>query len=701
MRRLPYRYSVSGRIPILFLLVCLYAVPSTLGWSQNSPHEPMTIPCTDCHSTESWKELANPMKFNHSTTGFPLNGQHANVMCVQCHTAKKFSGIPTNCFSCHQNDYGRAQDPNHLLGKFSHDCMTCHTFNGWHPSIFQHSKTNFQLLGAHMSVSCIECHSNNVFAGLTHDCYICHQKDFNAVAIPNHVASQFSHECLTCHTMNAWQPSTFDHNKTGFTLVGAHTNVPCASCHAMGRFTGTPTDCYSCHQNQFAQTLTPNHVAGRLSHDCVSCHTMNAWSPSTFDHAKTNFPLVGAHQAVDCAGCHSSGQFQGLSTDCYACHQKQFSEVVSPNHVQGQFSHDCSTCHSLLAWKPATFDHAQTIFPLLGAHKTAECSSCHVNGQFTGLPTDCYPCHQKQFTEVVSPNHVQGLFDHDCTPCHSMDAWKPSTFDHAKTTFPLIGAHQSVECASCHVNGQYKGLPTDCYSCHQQQFAETTSPNHVQSQFSHDCTTCHSLVAWQPSTFDHSKTNFPLTGAHATTDCLFCHKNGQFTGTPTDCWSCHSTDFTSVTDPNHVTNSFDHNCTTCHSMTAWSPATFDHNKTSFPLTGAHLQLQCTQCHGNGKFAGTPTECFVCHQTNYNSATDPNHVTWQYPTTCTTCHSTAGWTPWIFNHDTYFRVDSHHRNRASCNDCHRTPGTFTAYSCTTGCHSDAHHKNEACYPCHTR
>jgi len=39
-------------------------------------------------------------------------------------------------------------------------------------------------------------------------------------------------------------------------------------------------------------------------------------------------------------------------------------------------------------------------------------------------------------------------------------------FDHLKTGFALIGAHQSARCESCHVRGVLRGTPRDCASCH-------------------------------------------------------------------------------------------------------------------------------------------------------------------------------------------------------------------------------------------
>ena len=626
--------SIMGRI--LFVMLLTASVRFT-AYGQKSPHGPLKIPCSDCHTTESWKGLAQPMKFSHSTTSFPLQGAHINVPCQQCHTANRFAGTASDCFTCHRKDFASTANPNHELGKLSHDCLTCHTNTSWKPSTFQHSKTNFQLLGAHLSVDCASCHTNNRFAGLSTDCFGCHQRDFAQATSPNHTQGMFSHDCLTCHTMNAWQPSTFDHNKTNFALTGAHSNAECSSCHANGRFRGTPTDCYSCHQQNFAKTVDPNHTQSQFSHDCLTCHTVTAWKPATFDHNKTNFQLVGAHISV-------------------------------------------------------------------------QCNSCHTNSRFAGTPTDCYSCHTQEFAKTTDPNHAQSQFSHNCMTCHTMTAWKPATFDHNKTSFQLVGAHVSVQCNSCHTNGRFAGTPTDCYSCHTQDFAKTTDPNHVQSQFSHDCVTCHSMTAWKPSTFNHSTTGFSLTGAHAAVACVTCHTNGRFAGTPSDCYSCHQADFTGTTDPNHVAGNFDHNCITCHSTTAWEPATFDHNKTNFKLTGAHTQAQCAQCHAGGKFSATPTDCYSCHQNDYNSTTDPNHASAGFPTTCQTCHTTTSWAGATFNH-TWFPI-KHGNSGGQCSTCHTNKNDYKVFQCID-CHEhnrtdmDRKHQgrsgytwaSSACYRCH--
>jgi len=234
------------------------------------------------------------------------------------------------------------------------------------------------------------------------------------------------------------------------------------------KFSGTPTTCFSCHQKDFTKVLVPNHPLGKFSHDCLTCHTLNGWLPSIFQHEKTNFQLTGSHQTVDCASCHTGNRYAGLQAIVLHVTNKsttkQQRRIIEP--------HNSITivwiATNTINWKPSSFDHKKTNFPLLGAHNVIECSSCHRNGQFKGLPTDCFICHQQDFLKTIAPNHTTSQYSHDCTICHSMNAWKPSTFDHNKTNFQLLGAHQTVECSLCHKNGQYKGLATDCFICHQQ-----------------------------------------------------------------------------------------------------------------------------------------------------------------------------------------------------------------------------------------
>ncbi len=178
--------------------------------------------------------------------------------------------------------------------------------------------------------------------------------------------------------------------------------------------------------------------------------------------------------------------------------------------------------------------------------------------------------------------------------------------------------------------GTYAGLATACVSCHQRDYAATTNPNHASSRFPTTCEACHTIQAWRPATFDHGRTGFPLTGAHLRAECAGCHPGGRYAGTPKDCYSCHRDDYEGTSNPNHAASRFPTQCQNCHNTGAWRPASFDHGSTRFPLTGAHTRVDCARCHVGGRYAGTPTDCYSCHQANYNGTTNPNHAGGRLP-----------------------------------------------------------------------
>jgi cell wall-associated NlpC family hydrolase len=71
---------------------------------------------------------------------------------------------------------------------------------------------------------------------------------------------------------------------------------------------------------------------------------------------------------------------------------------------------------------------------------------------------------------------------------------------------------------------------------------------------------------------------------------------------------------------------------------------FNHNNTTFPLTGAHTTVACASCHINNNHSGSlPTACYGCHQADFTGTTNPNHLTSGFPTDCTKCHTTTNWT----------------------------------------------------------
>ncbi|MFT7691557.1 MAG: nitrate/TMAO reductase-like tetraheme cytochrome c subunit [Candidatus Latescibacterota bacterium] len=303
-------------------------------------------------------------------------------------------------------------------------------------------------------------------------------------------------------------------------LVGGH-ELACADCHLEASFKSIPSNCESCHRALFDKTTNPDHHAAGYPIRCKECHESIAWQPASVAHDTLDFALEGAHGRILCIDCHLDNDFSSLAADCIDCHDDDFNAAVDPNHIEQLFSQDCTECHSIDAWEPATFDHDLTEFPLTGAHKEieADCTSCHTGGIFAELASDCIDCHEDDFKDVEDPNHVEQLFSQDCTECHSLDAWEPATFDHDLTEFPLTGAHKEIEadCVSCHIAGVFAELPSDCIDCHQK--------DEPVDHFSPECVECHTTTAWEPSTFDHEPL-FPLIrGNHKEyrDSCTSCH----------------------------------------------------------------------------------------------------------------------------------------------------------------------------------
>jgi nitrate/TMAO reductase-like tetraheme cytochrome c subunit len=463
---------------------------------------------------------------------------------------------------------------------------------------------------------------------------------------------------------------------------------------------------------------TSDQPHGALPLDCAECHNPEKWTPvvkpPTFRHQSTGFVLQSAHAQASCRGCHRTLVFNQVGTACADCHKDAH---------RGEVGFQCESCHTPTTWTNQSEmfrAHDRTRFPLFASHSRLDCQACHRSqnpNQYKNTPAECGNCHLETWQQTTNPPHVESGFSRRCEDCHNITSptWHSANFSHP-ASFPLAGGHAGLACARCHVGGVYTGTSTACVSCHQGTYAATTNPNHVAGRFPTTCENCHTIDAWRPAKFDHDQTRFPLTGAHTRVDCARCHVGGRYTGTPTDCYSCHQADYSRATNPNHQASGFPTQCQSCHSTTAWKPASFDHGKTRFPLTGAHTTVDCTRCHAGGRYAGTPTDCYSCHQGDYSRTTNPNHQAAGFPVQCQSCHTTSAWRPASFDHDgRYFPIYSgkHRGQWSSCGDCHVNPGNYKAFECIF-CHAhsnkakvDGDHKGEkgyvyassACYQCH--
>ena len=546
--------------------------------------------CVKCHSDHNganfplvrWQPSREAL--DHRQTGFALTGGHAALRCEQCHNAREvqptsraaiqvkdlnhtYLGLSSACASCHQDEH---------RGQLGANCTQCHTTNAWKPaSAFNHATAKFQLTGAHATVACAKCHISIAdakpyvkYTGLSFaTCTGCHTDPHKG---------SFKGTCESCHSTSSWtkvaQLEGFDHSETAFPLTGKHAGVACSDCHTHGDFK-TPvahSTCAACHSDYHGGQFVAR--AGPGGSDCAACHTVNGFKPSTFglkEHAVTSYPLEGRHAEVKCDECHipkgKATVFRITQTQCSACH----ADVHKGQFAAAPYENRCEQCHSVEEFQPAHFAlarHQQTGFPLTGAHLAVPCGQCHqepprgsaVPVKFRFEDHSCTACHNDphsgQFREQMAARRADGRAA-GCEACHTTTQWKElNGFDHARTSFPLLGAHRGVACIDCHrppnlerslEHVNFRAAPAQCSGCHNDphggQFAARKDVT--------DCSSCHNLNRWKPANFDHdTRTVFSLQGAHQNVSCGGCHtltrvvagKNVLFyRPTPVTCAECH------------------------------------------------------------------------------------------------------------------------------------------------------------------
>ena len=582
----------------------------------NPDHQAAQFPtdCASCHTENSWI----PANFDHDQF-YPLTGAHDLIAddCAACHQGD-YNNTPNTCAGCHTQDYTQTVNPSHTQLGLPTDCESCHTTDpGWMPATFDIHNDYYALNGAHAAVAndCATCH-NGDYNNTPNTCAGCHTEDYNQTTNPNHAVAQFPTDCASCHTEDAWEPSTFDHNSF-YPITGAHTAIAndCNACHN-GDYDNTPNTCVGCHLADYNQTTNPDHEAAQFPIDCESCHTDNAWIPSSFDH-NSFYPITGAHIPIanDCNTCHL-GDYTNTPNTCVGCHLADYNQTTNPDHEAAQFPVDCESCHTDNAWIPSSFDHS-SFYPFTGAHIPIanDCNACH-QGNYTNTPNTCAGCHTEDYGQSVNPNHQALGIPMECDACHTTDPdWMPASFDIHDNYYQLNGAHAIIsdQCATCH-NGDYNNTPNTCFGCHATAYNQTTNPNHAAAQFPTDCQSCHTENTWIPSTFDHNSF-YPIVGAHVAiaNDCNACH-NGDFNNTPNTCFGCHADDYNQTNNPNHASAGFPTDCEACHSQNAWTPATFDHDDMYFPIySGKHDDEwnDCIDCHTTGNFS--TFSCIDCHE----------------------------------------------------------------------------------------
>jgi hypothetical protein len=272
--------------------------------------------------------------------------------CFRCHDGNHLSetgeSIRLHCNICHtvpvvteagdrppQMPIASIQEPDsHLATNFMADhrfqaseaCSTCHG-----PIEFGTDDSSFCANSA--------CHGQSwpevqLDAGFTHPielvgrhadawCHQCHE----GVAKPEYVCSNcheppsqphFGENCEDCHTPEGFKPANLSNFQHPVTLVGAHAEADCMSCHAAGL--DLEYECANCHQPP------PDHFAA----SCDTCHT-----PEGF--AESAATVIQAAARVP----HSLEDMQR----CLECHGPDGVAPTIPDNHQDFKNNLCLLCH--------------------------------------------------------------------------------------------------------------------------------------------------------------------------------------------------------------------------------------------------------------------------------------------------------------------------------------------------------------------
>jgi len=126
--------------------------------------------CVNCHDSKKWSEIV----FDHSRTGYILEGAHLRQSCRACHfnpgeqgtVVQQFSQLSPNCKECHKDAHQKQFEESTGTG-----CLKCHDYFDWNAGMFDHNQTAFPLDGKHKNVACVKCHPPVHTAQLTYTQY--------------------------------------------------------------------------------------------------------------------------------------------------------------------------------------------------------------------------------------------------------------------------------------------------------------------------------------------------------------------------------------------------------------------------------------------------------------------------------------------------------------------------------------------------
>jgi hypothetical protein len=606
--------------------------------------------------------------------------------------------------------------------------------------------------------NCARCHDEQkgLSARLCLDCHTELQRRVaTGAGFHGRLPAAKKQECQACHPdhrgvdfqMIEWEGGRdrFDHEKTGWPLRGGHAKVGarCDQCHqprliqdgAIQRMLqkqprratllGATTRCDGCHFDEHR---------GQLGRECQKCHDENAWKPvPSFNHQKTDYPLLGKHRDVACAKCHPSNTDERFVATAFPKPRAPTFMQMKPVEFKsceschddphkGSLGANCAGCHSEAGWKiiktakdQSTAFHDHTRYPLRGGHVGVACKSCHgpFPGQaarFKGLPfgacTDCHEDGHMGQLRSQPPAKVAG-----CERCHTVNGFLPARYEleqHGSTSFPLENAHATTPCRGCHPIDD--GLAARVPAAVHQRLKARHRPEHF------------SLAVLRPKKSPEI--------------CSGCHEDvhrGQFTqsgdGDSVEGGGGGRAAVARARDASSKTS-----CASCHTTTSFSDLRFDHDKDSrFPLVGTHARTPCAGCHPSQRTSGETAfirykpldlACGGCHDDYHQgqflvSSIAPRAGAERPPAAstgasksmprrrgplrgCDACHQVTRFKETVFDHNdpamSAYPLDGRHA-KVACARCH--PKVVLAPEIETvryrplprlceSCHTDFHH-----------
>jgi hypothetical protein len=245
-----------------------------------------------------------------------------------------------------------------------------------------------------------------------------------------------------------------------------------------------------------AAAAEPRRHAALADLECGDCHDPGGWRVAGgrgFDHARTGFPLTGAHALAACGDCHR--RERPITRACAGCHE-------DPH--EARLGTACDVCHGATSFRDtrARERHARTRLPLSGMHALLECAACHTRTSraWSDVPAACVACHEAEARRPgLHPPH-EG-FPRACETCHRPTGWSPavpppSLISAALASerrrahdrvFPISsGRHRGVACEGCHI-GAPEARVTTCAGCHAATRHRATAVRPAEGA----CRSCH------------------------------------------------------------------------------------------------------------------------------------------------------------------------------------------------------------------